>query len=177
MDELKTVFNLDISYIILGFFALVELYKYSVNLYDFVTSKLGLESKKKRHEKENYETLMSVTESIKSLQEERIEDLKKMDERNVEIKNDLADVLNLLKRHIKIDDERTVATFRSTLYRMHSDFMAQGFITQEGLKTFVECGKAYEAAGGDDIYHDKLKPEVMSLVILKNGVVDDAKDI
>ena len=34
-----------------------------------------------------------------------------------------------------------------------------------GLKTFTELGSIYESAGGDDIYHDKLKPEVLSLPI------------
>ena len=33
------------------------------------------------------------------------------------------------------------------------------------LETFTELGSIYESAGGDDIYHDKLKPEVLALPI------------
>lgn len=66
-----------------------------------------------------------------------------------------------------IDDqnEKTVAGFRSSLWRMHRDFVQQGFVTPDGLKTFAEMGKTYEKAGGDDIYHEKLKPEVEALEI------------
>ena len=40
----------------------------------------------------------------------------------------------------------------------------------------MECGEAYEKANGDDIYHDKLKPEVMKLPIREtdtDGVMID----
>ena len=32
-------------------------------------------------------------------------------------------------------------------------------------RTFKEIGKVYVEAGGDDIYHDKLEPEVLKLPI------------
>ena len=38
-------------------------------------------------------------------------------------------------------------------------------MTPDGLKTFRELGNVYEAAGGDDIYHEKLQPEVLALDI------------
>lgn len=65
----------------------------------------------------------------------------------------------------KRQDAVTVATSRSTLYRLHADFMKKGYVTKEDLKTFTELGNLYEAAGGDDIYHDKLYPEVFKLEI------------
>lgn len=45
------------------------------------------------------------------------------------------------------------------------EFTKQKFVTPEGLKTFKEIGKVYVEAGGDDIYHDKLEPEVLKLPI------------
>ena len=45
------------------------------------------------------------------------------------------------------------------------DFTKQKYVTPEGLKTFKEIGKVYVEAGGDDIYHDKLEPEVLRLPI------------
>ena len=44
-------------------------------------------------------------------------------------------------------------------------FVERGYIDKSGLKTFTELGSIYESAGGDDIYHDKLKPEVLALPI------------
>ena len=107
-----------------------------------------------KKKEEDHKLLMSTVKKVNLLEEKD----------NV-IKHDVDDILALLKDHIDTDKKNTRATFRSSLYRMHSDFTSRGFITKEGLKTFLECGAAYELADGDDIYHDKLKPEVMKLPI------------
>ena len=71
----------------------------------------------------------------------------------------------MLQDYIKKDNKRTIATLRTTLWQLHKSFMNQGYVTPDGLKTFTELGKVYEDAGGNDIYHDKLVPEVLSLEI------------
>lgn len=79
--------------------------------------------------------------------------------------NDVKLIKTMLERHIETDNERTISSFRSTLYRLHKEFTEQGYVTPEGLKVFNEVGNAYVSAGGDDIYHSKLEPEVLSLKI------------
>ena len=81
------------------------------------------------------------------------------------LKEDIQSLTNMFKDFAKKEDENTVAMFRSSLWRLHKDLTTQGFVTPDGLKTFMEMGKAYERAGGDDIYHEKLLPEVESLDI------------
>ena len=81
------------------------------------------------------------------------------------ISQGIDDIKNsLIKKEIK-DKAKTVATLRSQLYDLHSKFVEQGYVDKSGLKTFTELGSIYESAGGNDIYHDKLKPEVLSLPI------------
>ena len=63
------------------------------------------------------------------------------------------------------DNKKTISTLRLSLWQMHKDFVEQGYVTPDGLKTFTELGKVYEEAGGDDIYHEKLEPEVLGLEI------------
>lgn len=82
-----------------------------------------------------------------------------------ELKENLLSLKEMLQDYMKIDNETTIAQFRSSLWRLHKDFTTQGFITPDGLKTFMEMGKVYERAGGDDIYHEKLLPEVEALEI------------
>lgn len=72
------------------------------------------------------------------------------------------------ERDIK-DKAKTVATLRNQLYDLHSKFMEKGSVDKSGLKTFLELGKIYEDAGGNDVYHDKLKPEVMNLPIVSDN--------
>lgn len=80
----------------------------------------------------------------------------------------------MMKDYIRVQNDRTIASFRSSLWRMHRDFTSQGYVTADGLKTFLEMGKLYEDAGGNDIYHLKLLPEVTSLEIhySKDDVID-----
>ena len=70
----------------------------------------------------------------------------------------------LVQKEIK-DKARTVATLRNQLYDLHGKFTERGYIDKSGIKTFLELGNIYEDAGGDDIYHDKLKPEELCLPI------------
>ena len=81
------------------------------------------------------------------------------------LKEDIQSLTNMFKDFAKKEDENTVAMFRSSLWRLHKDLTTQGFVTPDGLKTFMEMGKIYERCGGNDIYHDKLLPEVESLEI------------
>lgn len=74
----------------------------------------------------------------------------------------------LRERDIK-DNAKTIATLRNQLYGLHEKFMEHGSIDRSGLKTFLELGKIYENAGGDDVYHDKLKPEIMKLPIISDN--------
>ena len=86
-------------------------------------------------------------------------------EKQKEIQADVKQMSDMLKNYIRKDDKKTIATLRTTLWQLHKGFMDQGYVTPDGLKTFKELGKVYEEAGGDDIYHDKLEPEVLSLEI------------
>lgn len=81
------------------------------------------------------------------------------------LKEDILSLTDMFKDFAKKEDENTVAMFRSSLWRLHKDLTTQGFVTPDGLKTFMEMGKVYERAGGDDIYHEKLLPEVEALEI------------
>ena len=85
------------------------------------------------------------------------------------ISQGIDDIKKILdERDIK-DKAKTVATLRNQLYDLHSKFIERGSVDKSGLKTFLELGKIYEDAGGDDIYHDKLKPEIMNLPIITDN--------
>nr|DAH62590.1 MAG TPA: hypothetical protein [Caudoviricetes sp.] len=83
----------------------------------------------------------------------------------MKISKGVDDIKSSLIQKDKQEKAKTVATLRNQLYDLHSKFIERGYADKSGLKTFLELGKIYEEAGGDDIYHDKLKPEVMSLPI------------
>ena len=143
----------------------------------------GIETKASLYKKAQEQRIESLEKTVKDLIKEmnnREDNLyqkqKGYHEQSIQIRNDLkknqeglsnqiSDLSQMMSSFIDTQNDRTVASFRSSLWRMHKDFTIQGYVTPDGLKTFMEMGKLYEASGGNDIYHEKLLPEVESLEI------------
>ena len=154
MDEIEALFNLPYPTIIMGVFIFIlgidKIVYLFLKIKKILRIKFGFKEDKKtiddritileKHDNWQYNEISKITKGID------------------EIKSSLA------QKEIK-DKAKTVATLRSQLYDLHSKFVKQGYIDKSGLKTFTELGSIYESAGGNDIYHDKLKPEVLSLPI------------
>lgn len=143
----------------------------------------GIETKANLYKKAQEARIESLEKAVRDLKKEldnREDELYKKQkgyhEQSIQIRNDLkknqeglstqiSDLSQMMSSFIDTQNDRTVASFRSSLWRMHKDFTNQGYVTPDGLKTFIEMGKLYEASGGNDVYHEKLLPEVESLEI------------
>lgn len=169
IENIKQIFEFDWRMIFFSIILLAASSKSVIELFVWfghgLTKFFGLETKWARKERER-ETLIEKHEcrfadidiALSNLEE-------KSDEHDQKIEASINKLTTLMEQHIKIDDDRTVVTLRSTLWRIHKECMSQGYITREGLRTFMECGRVYEEAGGDDIYHEKLEPEILKLEV------------
>lgn len=101
----------------------------------------------------------------KKYHDQSIEVREELKNDQLSLKDDVHKLTELFEKYMEKDNERTVVTLRASLWRLHGEFVKQNFVTPASLKIFMEMGKIYEAAGGDDIYHEKLKPEVEALEI------------
>lgn len=128
----------------------------------------NIETPRMRKERERKEEIESINERLDEIQAKQHELSQKSNEADIRIDKQITGIGNLL-------NSLTVASMRSTLWRIHTESTERGYITQEGLKTFTECGKLYEEAGGDDIYHEKLHPDVMALPIRANDTKSKSK--
>lgn len=157
MEEIKALLNLNYSSIIIGIFIILLGVDKIIFLFgQFKTKfriKFGFEEDKK-----TIEERITVLEKHDNWQ---YREISKISTGIDEIKQ------SLVQKEIK-DKQQTVATLRNQLYDLHGKFVDRGYIDRSGLKTFLELGKIYEEAGGDDIYHDRLKPDIMSLMIKEN---------
>ena len=154
MDEIEALFNLPYPTIIMGVFIFILGIDKIVYLFfkikKILRIKFGFEEDRK-----TIEDRITILEKHDNWQYNEISKISKGID---EIKSSLA------QKEIK-DKAKTVATLRTQLYDLHNKFVERGYIDKSGLKTFTELGSIYESAGGDDIYHDKLKPEVLALPI------------
>lgn len=100
-----------------------------------------------------------------TIRNELINKQKEFERQQLEMKSNMIDFKKILKEYIENDTESKIAILRKDLWRMHRDFTTQGYITPDGLKTFNELGNVYISYGGNDIFHNKLKPEIEKLEI------------
>lgn len=146
----------DIDYIVvaLGFLSILFATKEIIEILSYFKKKLGI----KTGIEQDKETLEERIATLERHDNWQYKEISKISQGIDDIKD------TLVKKDIK-DKAKTVATLRNQLYDLHGKFTERGYIDKSGIKTFLELGSIYEDAGGDDIYHDKLKPEVLSLPI------------
>ena len=154
MDNIENLTRIDYSTVFLWIFILLFAIKEFIELFSYFKKRFRIKTGVDT-EKETIEGRISKLETHDKWQYNEISKISKGID---EIKSSLA------QKESK-DKAKTVATLRSQLYDLHSKFVERGYIDKSGLKTFTELGSIYESAGGDDIYHDKLKPEVLALPI------------
>jgi hypothetical protein len=152
--SIEKLAQIDYLLVILGFFAILFAAKEILEIFGYFKKKFRLKTGIDE-DRETVETRIKTLEKHDNWQYQEIQKIS----RGID---DIKD--NLIKKEIK-DKEKTVATLRGQLYGLHEKFVTKGYIDKSGLKTFIELGKIYETAGGDDIYHDKLYPEIMALPI------------
>ena len=158
MGEISQVAEINWTFFLITFFAIAFASKEIIEICSYFKKKFRIKTGK---------------DEDKITLEKRIETLEKHDNWQYneisKISRGIDDIKEQLKEHDQKDNIKTVATLRNQLYELHSKFINQGYVDRSGLKTFLELGKIYEDAGGDDIYHEKLKPEVMKLPTKENG--------
>ena len=154
MNNITEAFKLNLVIITTGIFIIgfaikeiIELISYFKKKYRIKT---GVEQDKQttedrigileKHDKWQYNEISKISKGIDEIKE-------RMDSKEIN------------------DKARIIATLRTQLYDLHSKFIERGYVDKSGLKTFLDLGKIYEDAGGNDVYHDKLKPEVLALPI------------
>lgn len=154
MGAIERLADIDYVLVILAFFAVLFAAKEIIEIFSYFKKKWRIKTGIEQ-DKETLENRIKTLEKHDNWQYQEI----------LKISNGIDDIKdNLVKKELK-DKAKTVATLRGQLYGLHEKFVTKEYIDKSGLKTFIELGKIYEAAGGDDIYHDKLYPEVMALPI------------
>lgn len=154
MGAIERLADIDYVLVILAFFAVLFAAKEIIEIFSYFKKKWRI----KTGIEQDKETLENRIKTLEKHDNWQYQEIQKISKGIDDIKD------NLVKKELK-DKAKTVATLRGQLYGLHEKFVTKEYIDKSGLKTFIELGKIYEAAGGDDIYHDKLYPEVMTLPI------------
>lgn len=153
MDNLELLLN-DIPKYILGFFIVLLGCKEVLAIKDWFCKRFGIETKATKEQKDLIETTRKQQEQIDKLVTQ-----------SNQTHNDVKEIRKLLEDHISEDKGNFVASARTSLYRLHEEYMHQKCVTPEQLRVFNDLCSRYTKCGGNDIVHEKLAPEVMALPI------------
>ena len=109
--------------------------------------------------------LDQLSQNFAEMKEQQQEDIKNSIENDRHIAESIEKLTVMLEDHIETDNQRTIVSLRSTIWRIYEEVIIRGYTTSDELKVFEECITVYTAAGGNDIVHDKFRPEVLKLPI------------
>lgn len=142
-ESITALLNSNLEAFILTLCALATVWMGLSKLLDFIIDTLGIETKASLRRKK-------MDASIKEMKE---------------MQNTIHELKQMMEVHIEKDKTRTVVSLRSTIWRMHGDFMKQGYVTKDGLEVFSEACKLYKNDGGNGVVQQKIEPEVMELPV------------
>ncbi len=98
---------------------------------------------------------------------EKVDKLEATDKRHDENFRQINDTLAEIKVQLEEDRERerknTIASVRSTLYRLYYEAVQKGYTTQASVETMAELSKIYLEAGGNSVFKHKLIGEYFDI--------------
>ena len=154
MSEIKSLMELDYITVFLGVFAILFAAKEIIEIVSYFLKKLNIKTKADIQNEEYLKRLEKLETYVNSHYQKILV-----------ISEDLKKITETIKENEKKHNAETIATCRSTLYRLYIEAMQKGYVTQIELETFEDIANVYISAGGNHTMKDKIIPEFYFLPI------------
>lgn len=105
MNEITALFEIDFMNIFISVFIILIGIKAIISLFEWIVDKLGLETKWMKKRREEHELLIQTSKNLTDLQKKHEEDVKRSDQRDEEISNDIKKLTQMFVDK-EIDDMR-----------------------------------------------------------------------
>lgn len=137
MNEIIELTKLDFSSTFISVFCILFGAKAIVSLFEWGINKLGLETKWMRKRREEHELLLNTSNSLINLQEKHEEDMKKSDEHDAEMRNDI-------KKLTELFVDKQINDYRWEIINL-ADKIANGkTVSKECLRHAIATYEKYE---------------------------------
>ena len=160
MTEIIELTKLDFPSIFISVFVILLGIKIIVSLIEWVINKLGLETKWMREKREEHELLLNTSNSLIALQEKHEEDMKKSDEHDTEMRNDIKKLTDLFV-------DKQINDYRWEIINL-ADKIANGkTASKECLRHAIATYEKYEKIIAE---HDLVNGEVeISIEVIRDN--------
>ncbi len=105
MEQITALTTIDYSSLFISFFIILIGTKTTLSIFEWIINKLGLETKWMRIKREEHDLLIQTASGLNSLQARYSEDMKRSDENDAEIRQDIKNLTNIFIEK-EIDDMR-----------------------------------------------------------------------
>lgn len=137
MDTIKELFNINFSYLLISAFLLLIGARTIASPLEWIVDRLGLETKWMRKRREEHDLLLNTSKSLIALQEKHIEDMKKSDKHDEEMRNDIKKLTDLF-----IDKE--INDYRWEIIQLADKISNGKTISKECLRHAISTYEKYE---------------------------------
>ena len=167
MNEIIELTNLDFSSIFISVFIILVGIKAVVSLFEWIINKLGLETKWMREKREEHELLLNTSNSLISLQEKHEVDMKKSDEHDAEMRNDIKELTDLFVN-------KQINDYRWEIINLADKISGKKFVSKECLRHAISTYEKYEKIIEE---HGLSNGEVeISIEVIKESYQNKLKD-
>lgn len=137
MDAITELVKIDFSSIFVSVFIVLIGIKAVVSIFEWVINKLGLETKWMRKQREEHDLLIQTSQNLIALQEKHVEDMKKSDEHDAEMRNDIKKLTDLFV-------DKQINDYRWEIINL-ADKIANGrIVSKECLRHAISTYEKYE---------------------------------
>lgn len=137
MDAITELVKIDFSSVFVSVFIVLIGIKAVVSIFEWIIDKLGLETKWMKKQREEHDLLIQTSQNLIALQEKHVEDMKKSDEHDAEMRNDIKKLTDLFV-------DKQINDYRWEIINL-ADKIANGkIVSKECLRHAISTYKKYE---------------------------------
>ncbi len=167
MNDIIELTKIDFSYLFVSVFVILIGIKAIVSLSEWIIDKLGLETKWMRKKREEHDLLLNTSNNLISLQKQHVEDMRKSDEHDLEMRNDIKKLTDLFV-------DKQINDYRWEIINLADKISGGKNVSKECLRHAIVTYEKYEKIIAE---HDLVNGEVeISIEVIRDNYQKKLKE-
>lgn len=170
MDEILELTKIDFISLFISVFVILLGMKSAVSIFEWITKKLGLETKWMRKKREEHELLLQTRQSLEVLQKKHEESVRQSIRHDEMIKNDISSLTETVNGIVitldtmqQKNNETKLKELKDSLIRYYNKYRNTGEWSRLEKDAFWDLFNDYESRGGDGYIHSIVEPIMREL--------------
>ncbi len=174
LEQLQSLLRVDFSSVLIGIFLIFEILKWTINAFEWLVRKCGIEFRWMNNRNKEHELLISTHHRLQSLENQREIDVTESIRHDKAIKEDLIKVSSVVEQIIEKlnameakNDASELAKLKDRIAQAYRKYHDTGSWTKMDKESYDGLIRDYEAHGGKNSFvHTICEPESYTWKIL-----------